>query len=119
MANYTLANSGSTQVVSLNPEWDIKFDDRKVETVNRCRAGGQFRYVWGSYQRAMFSVEFVSSSDMCTINSWWASNSPVTLFDANSTVIHSGYLANASAPIDSYCAPYTDQFKGVIELETF
>ncbi len=119
MANFTLANSGATQVVSLNPEWDIKFDDRKIETSNRTRTGDGYRYIWGRYKRVSFGVEYLSSSDVCIINSWWNTNEPLTLFDANSTVVISGYLVNASNPIDSYCPPYLDQFKGIIELETF
>ena len=108
-----------TNTVSLEPEYDIKFDHRKVENSHRTRAGENYRYVWGSYRRCKFSVEFINSADMCRVNSWWGANTALRLYDINSTVVVSGYLANGSAPIDQYVKPYTDQFKGVIELEGY
>mgnify|MGYP001563591545 FL=1 len=108
-----------TNTVSLEPEYDIKFDRRKVENSHRTRSGENYRYRWGGYRRCKFSVEFLSSADMCQVNSWWDANVPLRLFDINSTVVVSGYLVNGSAPIDQYVKPYTDQFKGVIELEGY
>ena len=117
MPSYTLFDGTTT--VSLSPEYDIKFDSRKIENSHRTRSGANYRYVWGSYKRAKFGVEFLSSSDMCVVNSWWGANVALRLFDTNSSVVVSGYLSNGSAPIDSYIKPYTDQYKGIIELESY
>ena len=108
-----------TYVVSLNPEWNIKFDDRKVETAHRTRSGKMFRYVWGKYDRCKFDAQFISSADMCQINSWWYVNVPLVLYDINSSVVLSGYLVNAAAPVSELVMPYPDYFKGTIELEAY
>lgn len=117
MPSYTLFDG--THTVSLMPDYDIKYDHRKVENAHRTRSGAQYRYVWGDFRRVKFKVEFLSSADMSQINDWWAANTPLRLFDLNSTVVVSGYLVNASAPIDQYIKPYTDQFHGVIDLEEY
>lgn len=108
-----------TSVVSLNPEWDFKLTDKKVETVHRTRSGAQYRYLWGSQKGVKFKVEYVSSSDRCVVNSWWGANSALQLFDASSTIVLSGYLASSTPPIAEYAKPYDDQFNGVIDLETY
>ncbi len=101
------------------PEWDIKLDDRKIETVQRTTTGAMYRYLWGKFKRAKLSLEFISSADMTRVNSWWGANTPLVLFDSLGDVVVSGYLTNGSAPIDSLVKPYTDQFKGTIELESY
>ena len=111
--------SDGTNVVSMNPAWDIQFDDRKIESTHRTRSGAGYRYRWGFYDRCKFSVEFMSSGDMSQVNAWWLANTTLVLYDTTSTVILSGYLVNASAPVDKYIMPYTDYFKGAIELESF
>ena len=113
------ALSDGTSVVSFYPEYDIKFDHRKVENSHRTRTGAGYKYVWGSYRRAKCKVEFLSSADMCRVNSWWGANTPVVFYDMSSVAVVSGYLSNATAPIDSYVKPYIDLFMGTIELESF
>lgn len=108
-----------TSVVSLNPEWDFKLTHKKVESVHRTRTGEQYRYIWGSNRGVKFKVEYVSSADQCRINSWWGASVGLTLFDASSSVVLSGYLANNTPPIDSFVRPYSDMFFGVIELESY
>lgn len=108
-----------TNAVSLNPDYGITFDHRKVETSHRTRSGANYRYKWGRYDRVKAAVDYLSSADMCQINSWWGANTALRLFDMSSSVVISGYLANASAPIDMYVRPYMDQFQGVIELEGY
>lgn len=117
MSNYVLFDG--TNAVSLDPGYDIKYDGRKIESSHRTRSGANYRYKFGDYKRVRFYVEFLSSADMCRVNSWWGANIPLRLFDLNSTVVVSGYLANASAPVDGHVAPYSDQFTGIIELESY
>lgn len=117
MGAYVL--SDGTNVVSLNPEYDLKLGSQKLETSHRTRGGANYKYTWATWAKVKMTVEFVSSGDMCRINSWWGATTPLRLFDMSSTVVVSGYLANNSAPIDQVIRPYYDQFKGVIELEGY
>ena len=115
--SYILTDGAS--VVSMNPEWDFKLTDKKIETVHRTRSGAGYRYLWGSFKGVKFNVEFVNSSDMCIVNSWWGASTALRLFDHSSAVVVSGYLAGNTPPISGYVKPYTDQFDGVIELESY
>lgn len=117
MPSYAL--SDGTNVVSMNPDYDLKTDGRKIETSHRTRTGANYRYIWGTYKRAQLKVNYISSADMTRINSWWGANTAVVLYDLSSVAVVSGFLSNASAPIDMMVKPYTDQFMGVIELESF
>ena len=108
-----------TSVVSLNLEWNYRNEDSRIESAHRTRAGAMYRYVWGVYKRRKFDVENVTSADMCQVNSWFYANTPLVLFDASSVVVISGYLVNASVPIDEFIKPYTDEYKGTIELESY
>lgn len=108
-----------TSAVSLSPEYDYKIDHRKVENSHRTRSGRLYKYKWGEFKQVKFSAEFLSSSDMCKVNSWWGSNTPLRLYDTGSSVVVSGYLSNNATPINQLQRPYTDQFKGVIELESY
>lgn len=108
-----------TSAVSMEPEYDLRYGRQKIENVHRTRSGAQYRYTWGRFNKVKFSVENLSSADMTQVNSWWAATTPLRLFDANSTVVISGYLTNASQPIDQYIKPYTDLFMGTIELEGY
>lgn len=113
------ALSDGTTVVSFYPEQNMTYPDAKVESVNRTRSGAQYRYVWGHYASIKFDVQYVSSSDMCVVNSWWGANTPLVLYDINSSAVVSGYLVNDTRPIDSYMPPYNDQFGGVIQMESY
>lgn len=115
---YRLVDSASN-VVSLNPDYDLRLSGKRQASKHRTRDGGVFLYMWSVHDRVKFKIEDVNSEDACLINSWWGGNVPLMLFDTSSTVVVSGYLVNAAKPIDGIMKPYTDQFKGVIELEGY
>lgn len=117
MPSYRLTDG--TNVVSMDPDYDIKFENKKVENSHRTRGGALYKYTWGRFSRVKFKVEYLSSSDMTRVNSWWQANTPLRLYDTGSSVVVSGYLVNASQPIDQYVKPYTDLFMGTIELEGY
>lgn len=117
MPAYTLFDGTST--VSLEPDYGIKFDQKKIENSHRTRSGANYRYVWGTYKHIKFNVDNLSSADMCRVNSWWGANTALRLYDLSSAVVCSGYLVGANAPIDQYMKPYTDLFMGTIELEGY
>jgi hypothetical protein len=117
MSAYTLTDG--TTVVSFYPEWNITLPDTIVVSENRTDAGALYRYVWGVFKCAHFEVQYVSSSDMCVINSWWGASTPVVLWDMSSSTVVSGYITNPTRPIDALMPPYTDQFGGSIQLDAF
>lgn len=108
-----------TSTVSFAPEYDLKQSAKKIEHTHRTRSGANYRYVWGSYKHVSCGIQYISSADMCRINSWWGANIALVLLDANSAAVVSGYLVNGSAPIDAIAKPYTDQYMGTIELESY
>lgn len=111
--------SDGTSVVSLAPEYDIKFGQRKIESSLRTRTGANYKYTWGRYGKVEMKVEFLTSADMTQINSWWAANTPLRLFDMGSAVVVSGTISGTESPIAQLVPPYTDKFKGTIELEGY
>jgi hypothetical protein len=117
MPSYVL--SDGTNVVSLEPHYDILLSGEKIESSHRTLAGRNYRYTWGEYSRTKFNVDFLTSADMTRINSWWSANTPLVLYDMNSTVISSSYIVNPTKPIDGLVPPYTDMFRGMIQLEGY
>jgi hypothetical protein len=115
----TYALTDGTNVVSLNPDYDMKTDSKKIESSMRTRAGANYRYIWGRFKSIKMKVDYLSSADQCQVNSWWSANTPLRLLDLTSTVVISAYITNTSQPIDQYVAPYTDQYKGTIDLESY
>jgi len=103
----------------MNPEYDIMTSGQKIESSHRTLSGANYRYIWGSFPKVRLNVAFLSSADMTSINSWWGANVPVRVYDLNSIVVVSGYIANVDKPISRLVPPYTDQFAGTIELEGF
>lgn len=116
--SYSLyAVSCASDVVSLSPDWDITFSDRKVEDVDRADAGRMARYVWGVYKRVEISISQISSSDRARINTWWENTIAVALSGDGRTV--NGYIAGKKSPIGKMVAPYDNLFEGRIILETY
>lgn len=113
------ALSDGTNVVSLSPDYDLKLGGKKIEVAHRTRSGALYKYKFGQYDSVKFKVEYVNSAAACQINSWWGSNTALVLRDTSSSAVCSGYLSNASEPIDQMVKPYIDQFMGTIELESF
>ncbi|OGC95831.1 MAG: hypothetical protein A2W25_15255 [candidate division Zixibacteria bacterium RBG_16_53_22] len=117
MPSYAL--SDGVNVVNMEPDYDLVTSARKVQTMHRTRSGAAYLYKWGRFDHVAFGVTYLSSADMCRVNSWWGANTPVVLYDLNSVAVVSGYLINASTPVDRMIKPYTDLFMGLIELESF
>jgi hypothetical protein len=117
MPSYVLTDG--TNVVSLNPYYDIMQGGGKIQDNHRTLSGAKYVYKWGTFDRVVMNVDYLSSADMTRVNSWYGANTPLRLFDINSTVVVSAYIANADKPIANYVAPYTDMFMGTIELESY
>lgn len=109
----------SNNGVSLDAEYDFSDDRSKIEDRHRTRAGNQYFYKWSAFDELSFSVMYVNSSTRAVVNSWWESNTKLLLKDENATQVYSVCLTNDSLPISKYVKPYTNLWKGKIELEGY
>lgn len=114
--SYKLTNG--IVVVSLEPEYDYKLATNKIEDVSRARDGTAYKYPWGTFTVVKFTANYVTSADMCTINSWWGANTLLSLIDDNGTTVASGALFGDVAPVTQLIKPYNDQYTAVIDLES-
>lgn len=109
----------SADSITLEPEWDFEESGSKIEDMHRMRDGSLFRYKWGSFDKWKFSVMFVNSATKNTINEWFDTNQKLLFMEVGDTAVHSVYLSSKKLPIGKVIKPYTDQFRGTIELETY
>lgn len=109
----------SSNGVDIEPEYDYLERDAKIESRHRTRSGKEFVYKFGDIGKFKFSVAYVNSSFKATVNSYWKSNTNLLFMEVGATVVSSVRLTNKSLPIGSPIKPYSDTFKGVIELETY
>lgn len=105
--------------VTLEPEWDFDRKDGKVENEHITRAGKRYVYRWGSYYKASFSLTFVNSSTAAIINSWWDSNTKLLFMESGATQIYSVMLVGKELPLGSFQKPYTNLFRGKIDLQGY
>lgn len=109
----------SDNVVSFEPEYDFRFEDRKMQDEHRVRSGARFVYRWGGYRRWTFSARFISSADMAAVNSWWDSNTQLLFRDTSAAAVFSVQIVNSRLPIDSFIKPYLTEYQGRMEIEVY
>ena len=109
----------SSTGVDIDPEYDYKEQDFKVEDKHRTRSGREYRYKWGDVEKITMGMRFVNSSTMSQINDWWKDNTDLLWMEVGGSSVSSFHLSNKSKPIDKRIKPYTDQFAGKIELESY
>ena len=115
---WTLTDSIAAVVVQ--PEYDIKCTCKKIESQHRTTNGKKFVYKWGDYYAASMSVRWVSEADKLQLNAWWKENTRLMWYPTSDTTqVESVLFVNKEAPIGAYEAPYIDQFKGKIQLESY
>jgi len=102
--------------ITLCPEWNYKISGEKIQTMHRSKSGFSEMYKFGSYDAIEFEVRYVSSSDASIINSWWNTNTELLFMKEGETSVFSCMLMNNRAPIGAIERPYSDQYKGTIEL---
>lgn len=105
--------------LTVEPEWDYRGQDRKVEDMHRTRTGGRYVYRWGGYGRDTMTVRYVTSEFASIINSWWDSNTKLLWKNESDTNVFSVLLVNKELPVGQFVRPYTDLYLGKIELETY
>jgi len=109
----------SSNGVDVNPEWDYKEQQEKIESRHRTRDGSEYAYKWGQYTKIKFKVTYVDSSFKALVNSWWNTNTDLLFMETGGTSVTSVHLTNKTQPVESFMKPYTDLFGGTLELETY
>lgn len=105
--------------VTLEPEWDFDRRDMQVKTEHRTRSGKRYVYRWGTYPKFSFGIQFVSSSTAAIVNSWWITNTKLLFVESGGTQVYSVMLVANDAPVGQYQKPYTDLYRGKIDLEGY
>lgn len=101
------------------PQYDYTEADKKVESRHRTRSGNEYVYRFGGYEHIKMSVMFVNSAFKSIVNSWWDSNADLLWMEEGGIEVHSVHLVNKELPIGKPVKPYTDQFRGKIELGSY
>jgi len=110
----------SSNGVDIDPTWDFANQDEKVESRHRVRSGRSYVYRWGGYKKYNVPVSYVNSNFKSIVNSYWDSNADLLFMEVgNSSSVSSVRIVNGALPVGESVMPYTDQFIGVIELETY
>lgn len=109
----------SANGVTVYPHWDFKPDARKKQSEHRTRSGRRYVYKWGEYQNWKFKIDFVNSNDASIINSWWSDNTELLFKSESESAVYSVMLENRARPMAKFVKPYTDQYRGTIQLGTY
>lgn len=113
----------SSFAVTLYPTFGYKADGKQNKSMLRTPDATLWEYKWGQYDKFSVPVNYVSSSDTCTINSWWGARTDLNWYqiDSANTVVqtHAVRIMNNNKPLNSLNKPYIDQFKGKIDLESY
>lgn len=110
----------SSNSISFEPEWGMSQPDKKVQSQHRTRDGSLYTYNWGDYQQFKFNLNFVNSSDVAIVNSWWATDTELLFMDEDdATTVTSVQIMNATKPLTIRVKPYLEYTKGTINLSTY
>lgn len=109
----------SSTGLTVEPEWDYKEEDEKIETRSRVRSGAEYVYKWAEFQKIKFKVSFVDSNFKSIVNSWWSNNTDLLFMEEGSSVVSSMHISNKKTPVGQFIKPYNTLFKGTIELSTY
>jgi len=109
----------SSTGVDVYPEYSYTQDFQKVETSHRTKGGRLFRYKYGEFKVFKFGVEYVNSEFKSIVNSWWNTNTELLFMEVGATQVYSVRIDNRRLPVSRPVKPYSDLFKGKIELGTY
>jgi len=110
----------SSNGVDVDPTWEYLEAGSKIEDRHRVRSGRSYVYKWGDFKRFEVPVSFVNSNFKSIVNSYWDSNADLLFMEVdNPSSVTSVRIVNEDLPIGQFIAPYTNQFIGVIELESY
>lgn len=109
----------SSNGVDVEPEYDFSDSKIKIEDRHRTRSGAEYVYKWGGYVDIKMSVMYVNSEFKSIVNSWWSSNTSLLWMEEGGTQVFSVRLVNNEQPVSDIVKPYTNVFKGTIELKGY
>lgn len=102
------------------PEYDLQDSSVKIEYRHKTRGAKEYIYKWADNKKVSFSLNYINSSDRHFINDSWRNNANLTFQDLNnSSDVFSCHIINTSLPIGQFVKPYTNLFKGKIELGSY
>lgn len=112
----------SSDAITIEPkQGSYLIEDEQIRADTRTRGGKKYEYKWGEFTRIGFEVEFITNSDRDTINDWFDNRTELLFFitSGGTTEVHSVMIMNNKSPISKLVKPYTDQWMGNINLETY
>lgn len=109
----------SSTGVDIEPEYNFKDSGERIESRHRTRDGSEYAYRWGSFRAFKMDVTYVDSAFKSFVNSWWDSGTDLLFMETGTTDVYSVHIVNKNRPVDRLIKPYTDLFRGTIELETY
>lgn len=114
---YVLIDSENN--IYIAPDFDFENKTEKIESRHRVRSGEEYVYKWGEFRKFEMGVSFVNSSFKSVINSYWYDNTKLLFVQSGDMKIYSVQVSNNNLPVGNLIAPYTNLFRGTIELESF
>jgi len=109
----------SLNAVYLEPEYNFKLNDKKIERKHRTPIGKKDVYKWGDYKSIELDVMYVSSGVREVVNSYWSTNAELLLVQSGQLEVKSVHITNKKIPINTFIQPYNNLSQGTIELETY
>lgn len=109
----------SSTGIDVEPTWDYEDKTQKIEDRHRSRGAKEYVYKWSEYSVFSVPVTYVSSEFKSIVNSWWSSNTNLQWMEEGTSNVYNVRLVNDNVPIGKNIAPYTNQFEGVLELESY
>lgn len=109
----------SLNSVYITPDFDYENTSEKIQDTHYVRSGEKYIYKWGEFRRFNMGVSFVESGFKSIVNSYWNNNTELLFVASGDMRINSVRLSNTSLPIGGLIEPYTNLFRGTIELETY
>lgn len=106
--------------IDIDIEYDYIDSTVKIEDRHNTRNSKEYIYKWSEKKKVSFSVSYVTSEQKSQINSWWGSNTKLKFMSySNTSDVFSCHIINTSLPIGQLVKPYTNLFKGKIELGSY
>lgn len=113
------AISSDREALRVEPDFGYAPGGAKEESVHRTPDGSRYNYRWGSYRKFSVPVSWVDSEFRSSANSWWDAGTGLQWTEDAGLSVHSVKIVGAEMPIARVEAPYTDQWGGTLDLETY
>lgn len=109
----------SANSIEIAPERSMSRTDKPIDVAGKTWAGVLMRTRYGTRSSYKVPVEYVPASVAALVNSWWEGGQALLFMEVGASEVYSVMITNKDQPITDPNTPYDDQFKGVLELETY